>query len=188
MEDLQSLLEKINREGIEKADAESKRIVDEARAKADRILKEATDEADKIRSTAEKDAAAFAERASETIRQASRDIVLGTHDAVTALLERLLSKDIDKALSDETAATSLVLAAVRELTGPGEITCGAKLAQTLKAQLSALGAFTVVTDEAMGTGFNVKLDGGRIEHTYTGEVIAAELARHLRPDLAKMLG
>ena len=38
MEDIQSLLEKINREGVEKAEAEAKRIVDAARAKADQIL------------------------------------------------------------------------------------------------------------------------------------------------------
>ena len=34
MEDLQSILEKINREGVEKADAEAKRIIDDAKAKA----------------------------------------------------------------------------------------------------------------------------------------------------------
>ena len=41
MEDIQSLLEKINREGVEKAEAEAKRIVDAAKAKADKILSEA---------------------------------------------------------------------------------------------------------------------------------------------------
>ena len=41
MEDLQSLLEKINRDGVEKADAEAKRIVDAAKARADAIVKEA---------------------------------------------------------------------------------------------------------------------------------------------------
>ena len=35
MEDLQSLLEKINRDGVEKADAEAKRIVDAAKAGTD---------------------------------------------------------------------------------------------------------------------------------------------------------
>ena len=40
MEDIQSLLEKINREGVEKAEAEAKRIVDAANAKADKIVDE----------------------------------------------------------------------------------------------------------------------------------------------------
>ena len=41
MEDLQSLLEKINRDGVEKADAEARRIVDAAKARAEAIVKEA---------------------------------------------------------------------------------------------------------------------------------------------------
>jgi F0F1-type ATP synthase membrane subunit b/b' len=40
-EDLQSLLEKINRDGVEKAEAEATRIIEDAKAKAAAILKEA---------------------------------------------------------------------------------------------------------------------------------------------------
>ena len=35
--------------------------------------------------------------------------------------------------------------------------------------------------------FLVKTDGGRVEHAFTGDVIAEELAKRLRPDLAKLL-
>ena len=42
-------------------------------------------------------------------------------------------------------------------------------------------------DDALGTGFSVKTDGGRVEHAFTGDVIAEELAKRLRPDLAKLL-
>ena len=45
MEDLQSLLEKINREGVEKAEAEAKRIVADAEARAAKIVKDAEAEA-----------------------------------------------------------------------------------------------------------------------------------------------
>ena len=57
MEDLQSLLEKINRDGVEKADAEAKRIVDAAKARADAIVKEAREAAAKEKADAEKAAA-----------------------------------------------------------------------------------------------------------------------------------
>ena len=57
MEDLQSLLEKINRDGVEKADAEAKRIVDAAKARADAIVKEAREAAAKEKAAAEKAAA-----------------------------------------------------------------------------------------------------------------------------------
>lgn len=187
MEDLQSLLEKINREGVEKADAEAKRIVDEAKAKADKIVKDALAEAEKAKADAEANAKTYADRAAETIRQSARDITIGVKDAVTALLEKLLAKDIDAALGDEKTAVSIVADAIKDLTGPGEIRCGEKLAQTLNSQLATRNSFTVITDETLGAGFTVKLDGGRVEHDFTAETISAELARRLRPDLAALV-
>ena len=188
MEDLQGLLEKINRDGVEKADAEAKRIIGDARAKADALVKDALAAADKAKAESEKASAAYAERAAETIRQSARDVVIGVKDAVTALLENLLAKDVDKALADEKTATGIVADAIKDLTGPGEIRCGEKLATALKSQVSSLKSFTVTTDANLGTGFTVRIDGGRVEHTFTGETIAAELAKRLRPDLAKLLG
>ena len=188
MEDLQSLLEKINREGVEKADAEAQRIIAEAEAKAAKIVADAENAAAKAKTDAGKEAAASAARAQETLRQAARDVVLGVKNSVTVLLEQVLSKNVNKALADEKTASVIVTEAIKGLVGPGEITCGAKLAQSLNAQLATLKSFTVVVDESVGSGFTVKVDGGRVEHAFTGEAIAAELAKHLRPDLAKLLG
>ena len=187
MEDLQSLLEKINRDGVEKAEAEAKKIVDAAKAKADEIVAAAKAAAAKDKAEADKAADDYAERGKETLRQAARDVVLGIKDAVTALLEQLLAKDVDKALADEQTVAGIVAETLKGLAGPGEISCNAKLAAALKAQLATLDSFTVVADDTLGTGFTVKTDGGRVEHAFTAEVIAAELAKRLRPDLAKLV-
>ena len=53
-EDLQSLLEKINREGVEKARAEADKIIADAKAKAADIVKTAQAEAAKSKADAEK--------------------------------------------------------------------------------------------------------------------------------------
>ena len=45
----------------------------------------------------------------------------------------------------------------------------------------------VVLDETLDAGFSVKLEGGRVEHSFTPGAIAEELAKRLRPDLAKLL-
>ena len=186
-EDLQSLLEKINREGVEKANAESARIIDAAKAKAAAIVKEAEESAAKAKADAEKASADYAARAAETVSQAARDTVLKIESSVTALLEKLLVKSVDVTLANPDTAAKLVATAVADLTGPGEITCGAKLAAALKAQLAAQRNFTVALDDTLGTGFTVKLDGGRVEHAFTGAAISEELAKRLRPDLAKLV-
>ena len=185
MEDLQDLLEKINRDGVEKAEAEARKIIDDARAKADALIKGAQAQAVQSKADAEKASAAYAERAAETIRQSARDIVIGVKDSVTALLESLLAKNVEKTLGD--SAAQIAADAIKDLTGSGEITCGPKLAATLKAQLAANGNIKVTTDEALGAGFTVKVDGGRVEHDFTAETISTELAKRLRPDLAKLL-
>lgn len=187
MEELQSLLEKINREGVEKADAEAKKIIDAAQAKAADIVAAARRDQARATADAEKAAADYQRRADETIRQQARDIVIGVRDSVTRLLESVLMRNVDSQLQDERVVADLVSAAVKDLTGPGEITCGEKLAKALAAQLASKGEFTVITDESAESGFTVRLDGGRVEHAFTCEVIAAELAKRLRGDLAKLV-
>jgi vacuolar-type H+-ATPase subunit E/Vma4 len=172
---------------VEKAEAEAARITAAAKAEAEKILKNAADAAAKTNLEAEKNAAAFAVRAAESVRQAARDTVISVQDAVTSMLERLLAKNVDAALADGKTAAALASRAIEELGTDAEISAAAQLAGSLKAQLAGLGEIKVVTDETIGSGFSVKVDGGRIEHSFTGEVIAGELSKRLRPDLAALL-
>ena len=187
-ENLQSLLEKINREGVEKAQSEAAKIIDAAKAKAAAIVKDATEAAARAKADADTAAADYAARAAETIKQAARDTVLSVEAAVTRMLERVLAQDVNAALADEKTLAALVADAVKAVAGEAEVSlASAPLVAALKAQLAARGTLQVTLDEALGTGFSVKLDGGRVEHAFTGDVIAAELAKRLRPDLAKLV-
>ena len=187
MDDLQSLLEKINREGVEKAEATAKKILEDAKAKADALLNDARAEAAKAKADAEKAAADYQTRAAETVKQAARDTILKIEASVTALLEKVLVKDVEKALADEATVGALVAEAVKGVAGAAEVALPAKLVPALRAQLAAQGNVTVVTDDTFGTGFSVTFDGGRVESAFTPDVIAAELAKRLRPDLAALL-
>lgn len=186
-EDLQGLLEKINRDGVEKADARAAEIIAEAKAKAAEIVKTAKEEAERAKAEAKTVADDFAARADETVKQAARDTVLKVREAITALLEGVLVKNVEKALADETVAVQLAGEAVKDLTGSVEIAAAEKLAASLKAQLAAKGEISIVTDENVYSGFSVKIDGGRVEHAFTAEVVAEELSKRLRPELAKLL-
>ncbi|MBR4937774.1 MAG: hypothetical protein IKZ22_02735 [Kiritimatiellae bacterium] len=186
-EELQSLIEKINRDGVEKATAEAERIVSAAKEQAAAIVKAANDAASKSVAAAQTEAEASAERAKETLRQAARDAVISVEAAVSALLEKVLKANVDAALSDPAAAAAIAGEAVRDIVASGEIRAGAKVAAALKSQLAAKTNLTVVMDEVAGSGFTVRLDGGRVEHDFTGAAVAAELAKRLRPDLAALM-
>lgn len=188
-EDLQSLLNKINREGVEKAQAEAEKIVAKAKSDAAAIVQSAKEEAAAKMEEAAKAAEADAARAAATIGQAARDTVIKVRDAVTDMLSKLLAQNVDKALADEKTVSEIAAKVVTEFAASGdvEVSAAQKLAAALKASLASKGAFKVVIDETLGNGFCVKVDGGRVEHSFTGAVVAAELARRLRPDLAKLV-
>ena len=186
-EELQSLIEKINRDGVEKANAEAARIVSAAKEQAAALLKSAKDEAARLTADAAKKADESASHAQETMKQAARDAIKSVKDAVQQALEKLLTADVETALSDPATVTAVIGDAVREIVGKGEVSAGSKIASALKAQLAAKPNFTVVLDETLGAGFTVKLDEGRVEYDYTAATIAAELAKRLRPDLAKLM-
>ena len=188
-EELQQLLEKIQHDGVEKANAEAATILAKAKADAAAILKDAESKAAAFRAQAETDAKAFEERAQKTISQAARDTVLEVKDAIGRMLEKLLAKDVAAALADPSEAAKLALAAVNELGSNADVAAGEKPAAALKAQLAAdaKAGVKVVLDESVGTGFSIRLDGGRVEHDFSESAIVAALAKRLRPDLAKLV-
>jgi len=192
-QDLQQLLEKIQRDGVDKAHAEADRLLAEARAQAKATVEAARQEAAKIKADARQEAEAFERRAEETMRQSARDTVLNVEKAVTALFQNLLLTNVNTVLSEKPDLVARLAAeAVRAyLGGKGdvEVAAAAKLADVLRAKLAedAIKGVTVVTDDATGSGFRIRLANGRIEHSFTGAAIAESLAKQLRPRLAALM-
>lgn len=191
-EDLQQLLEKIQKDGVEKANTEAETILEKAKKESEALIASAKAEAEKIKSDAQSEAEAYSARASETISQSARDVLLHVEKSVTELLETLLQKDVNTALSSEETAATLVMEAVKTyMTGEDKIDIGVarQMTEALRAKLSGMAAegVSVVTDETTGAGFRVNLADGRIEHDFTGTAVADALAKQLRPGLAALL-
>ena len=190
-EQLQELLEKIQKEGVDKAKAEAERIVSEAKARAAQILKSADEQAEQIRASAKEDAAAFEARAKESVRQAARDTVAGVEKSVTDMLCKVLAKNVDAALTDPAVVSQIILDAVKSACAGGSavVDAGSKIADSVRAQLASQGVsgVTVVTDEMSGGGFSVRVNGGAVEHSFKGDVVTGELAKLLRPALAELV-
>jgi len=187
-EDLQSLLEKINREGVEKAEAKAAGIIAEAEAKAAEIVRAAEEKAAKAKAGAEEAARVYESGAKERVRQAARDVVLEVRASIEALLAKVLLEDVEKSLSEPAAVASLAAKAVEETAGGAEISAPGKIAAALKAQLASRPEISILADDSISAGFTVKTDGGRVEHDFTAKTIAEEMAKRLRPDLAALLG
>lgn len=191
-QDLQQLLDKIQRDGVDKANSEAEKILESAHAQARALLDHAKSESTRIIAGAHQQAEAFERRAEETIRQAARDTLLTVEKSVTALLTDVLVKEVNAALGDSGQTSGIALEAIRAyLSGESsvELSAGAELADALRAKLAAeaVKGVTVTTDEATGAGFRIRLSNGRIEHTFTGSAVADSLSRQLRPRLAALM-
>ena len=192
-ENLDDLLEKIQREGVDKANEKAAKLLADAEAKAKDVCARAEAQAKGILEKAEKQAEAYAESSKRTIRQAAANTLIEVEGAVTRLFEKLLSVEVSKSMADTGLVEGLVAEAVRAYadgTGSVSVAAGAKLCDALRAKLAgqaAKGGVDVVLDETAGNGFRVLLANGRIEHNFTGQAVAEALAAQLRPSLAELL-
>jgi vacuolar-type H+-ATPase subunit E/Vma4 len=117
-------------------------------------------------------------------------VLLKLGQDITALLERTLGGAVDNSLKAGPLVEKLVADAIATYIKGGEleIVTTPNVVKALKAKLAAQKEeITLVTDAQMGTGFRVKLAGGRVEHDFTGASVTEALAALLRPQLAELL-
>ena len=157
-EELQSLLDKIQSEGVAKAEARAAEIVAEAEKKAADVVAEAERKAAETRAAAEADAATLQSRAEASLRQAARDVRLQVGAAIQET-ELRVPEDQAKALAEYARARLA-----------DEVGKGLKIAP----------------DSDVTAGIRVLLDGGRVEHDFTDEAVMEALSRVVRPSLAKL--
>lgn len=191
-EDLQNLIERIQKEAVNKADEKSAAIIAKANEEASRILESAKAEAAAVLEKADKDSAAYAERSERAIQQAARDVLISVGRRIEKMISEILSREVEKNLSENTIKDMLLLLA-RNYSTDTELV----FSEADKAKLSsfAVGEFAKVlgkgvkveSDSGIKFGFRVKVDNGKVSHEFTSDEIAASLASVVRPELAKIV-
>ena len=195
-DDLQQLLERIQKEGVDTASAKAETLLNDAKAKAAAIVRQAEQDAAAAKAAAERDAAAFQQRAEQAVKQSARDLFLEVEKSLSGLFERVLAKDVDKALADAGQVAPLAFEAARAYISGGDnavsLLVSSKapaLAEAIRAKVAAEAAkgIEVASDNASFTGFRLRLDNGRVEYSFTGAAVSDALCAGLRPQLAKLL-
>ncbi|MGH4036806.1 MAG: V-type ATP synthase subunit E [Sphaerochaeta sp.] len=98
---IQELVESIQKEGIDKANEKAAKIISEANSKAKEIINQAKKDASKMLSDAEKEIALRDQSAQASLQQASRDVQLSLKKALTAQLDSLLVKKTGEAFTGD---------------------------------------------------------------------------------------
>jgi V/A-type H+/Na+-transporting ATPase subunit E len=100
-EELQGLLDRINKEGIEKAEANKSEIISSANKEAEKIIRTAKKKADDIVKKSQAEAKKNEERAKATIQQAARDIIIELNTSLQTRMESCIKDLVTEAMTPE---------------------------------------------------------------------------------------
>jgi len=196
-EDLQSLLERIQKDGVEKAQAEAERILAEARSRADLIVKDAEERGRDIVRRAGQDGEAFARHGRQTVEQAARDAVLSVGQAIQATFRALVLAEVTHALTPETVQTMLLRFVDAYIRGGREVRMEVVCSPEDRARLTEFFAakyaeqlrhgLRIEGDGGLTAGFRVRVGEDQVEHDFSAEAITDALCQLLRPHIADIV-
>ena len=197
-EELQGLLERIHKEGIQKADKEKNEILSQAKKEADSIIKKAKEEAESILKKAGEKAQKEEEKAKASIQQAARDIIITlksellerlnhcvkniTSEAMTPKqMSEIISKMADSFAknSGKDAELTLILPA-KDLDKIAD-QFKANLANNLKSQPE------ILKSSDFSAGLQIGFKGNDVFFDFSDEALSEIISNYVGPKLASIL-
>jgi len=197
-EDLKSLLNRIQKDGVEKAEIEAEQLIAKAKEKAAAVVREAEASAHATREKAEQDAAAFMERAEKSLKQAARDVVLSVGEATSATFATLVNQTVSETLTPSTLKQMLV-ALVEAYSANKQGEARIEILLPPGQQKQVLDLFMAEFKEKMRSGIEIKSDGSvlsgfrvsllddQVEHDFSGQAIADALCQLIRPRIGEIV-
>ncbi len=190
-EDLQGLLDRIQNDGIKKAEMERDTMIADAKAQAEKIIADAKAQAEKIVADAKAQAQDDEKRANETIRQAARDTINTFKADLLARLQRVTKDMAGQAMTPALMADIIrtMAAAYAEKSAAGlEILLPEKDAATLEAGLKAALLNNIKT-EASGitAGLKIGFNGSDEYLDFSDDALTDVICEFVGPKLAALL-
>jgi len=197
MAELQALLDRINEEGIKKAEVERQQRLEAAAAESARLIADAEATAAKLVAEAQREAEALLSKGQASLQQAARDVLLSLRKQLQQRLQLIVKADVKAAMSSSALATILQAAICEFIRSHGT-------SETLTALISAeqataleksvlaglaadVGAQSELAPVAGLTGFKLEVKGADVQYDFSDAALAEALAAFLNPKLAAML-
>jgi V/A-type H+-transporting ATPase subunit E len=192
---LQELIDKIKKDGIESASEEAARIKREAEEGAKRIVEAARKEGADIIAQGKQDAERSEKAGIAALEQASRNLVLAFKGEIQTLLDKIVVRETAAAYGEDTLKAALpgLLTAwaarggnVDVLLPEGDLNklkgwFDEKLAAELKKGVELKG------DRNLGAGFRIANKDGSAYYDFSADAVAELLSAYLNPRLAEIL-
>jgi len=194
---LQELIDKIKKDGIESASEEAAKIKQEAQAEAARIIAAAQKEGADILARAKLEAEKAEKSGKAALEQASRNLILAFRLEIQALLDKIVTQAAASAYSGDTLKAILpgLLKAWVSGSGSDSIDLLLSAADLEKLRSWAAGAMAeelkkgleLKSDRNLGAGFRIANKDGSAYYDFSAESVAELLSAYLNPQLAALL-
>ncbi|MDR0411830.1 MAG: V-type ATP synthase subunit E [Treponema sp.] len=193
---LQELIDKIKKEGVESASAEAAKVKSNAEVEAKRIVDAARKEADSIIAKAKADAERTEKAGVAALAQASRNLILAFQGEIQVLLDKIVLKDVSDAFSEDALKKTLpeilkawalkgsdsldVLLSEKDLKKM-QAFFDRELADALKKGVK------LKSDRNLADGFRIANKDGSAYYDFSATAAADMLSAYLNPRLAEIL-
>ena len=193
---LDSLIEKIKKDGIDEAQKKSGEMIEAARAKAKEIIEQAKEQAHIITEESQQKAQKLKENTEKSLRQAARDLVLALREQIVSIFDGILKRQIKEALSAEflkSLIESMIKGWAKDKEVSLEVLVSREDCQKLEKLLSstlkqeAKNTLEIKVSKAIDKGFRIGIKGEDVHYDFTDESIAEALKQFLNPAITKML-
>ncbi len=191
---LDSLIEKIRKEGIEEAQQKAKALLAEAEKQAQALVAEAKKEAKKIIEEGKDQAIHFKQNAEADLRQAARDTQLLLKEKINGLLDNVFKKQVAEAMKPD-LLNNLIIHLVNSWidSGETEIVISENDKQDLEKllfsglQKEVQKSITIKVSSDINHGFRIGKKGGQVYYDFSADVIAEALKSMISPRLKSIL-
>jgi len=193
---LNSVIEKIQTDGVNKAEEQASVIIKEAEAKAADIVSSAKQQKDETIKKAEKLANEFKVNGEAAVRQAARDVIIALRAQMEALLDSIIKKEVSAGLTPDVLKdiiTKLVTSSIEREDVDLEILLGEKDKHALRETLGALlqgdlkKGVTIKVSPTLKKGFRIGKKGKNEYYDFSDDAIAEAFNFYLNKKLREVI-
>ena len=196
---LQELIDKIKKDGIETASEEAAKLKREAEAEAAKIIAAARKEAEDIVSRGKTDAERSEKAGIAALEQASRNLILTFRGEVQGFLDKITAQSLTSAYNEDTLK-AILPELFKNWASKGGDSQGALDLLLSEASLGKLKSWAVgalsaelkkgvelKSDRKLAAGFRIANKDGSAYYDFSAESVAELLSAYLNPYLAEIL-
>ncbi len=194
---LQELIDKIKKAGVDSADKKAAEIQEQAEKKADEIIEQANSKAEDILKKAKSDTAKMERASEEAIIQAGRNMLLSFKDSLIKEVDKIIQEKTESVLSKDVLA-KLVPETVKEWCKKSDASelsvllsekdlksLESSIKTELKSQISK--GLEIKPDKTLNAGFRIGVKNGQAFYDYSSESLAQMFSAYLNPKVAELL-